>query len=554
MNKKIINIASNDNLQDVLGAIENTRADDLVLVVPRSNKVFKRIEQIRLLKKRIFDLNKNLTVFTSDPYIIEILNSEGIKTTQEIKGRKQLSGKEVDQKIKKRKNKLMTDIIPLRIKKGFSPPRLLEKKETNKKASFKREDFNEYLGKEDEFELLYRDRFKEEPKKLSIQKFPQQKNFFKKIIWLFLILAIALFLFIIFTSISRARIIIKPQKEQFSLNLPLTISNDFKELDLKNGLIPGEILEIKKNLSQEFQSTGEKELFQKAKGRVVIYNNFGTESQILVATTRLQTPEGLIFRIPKTIKVPGGKIIDGKLQPGQIETEVIADKSGSEYNIDPTDFTIPGFLGTPKYQGFYAKSLEKFSGGSIGKTRYVTEEDYKKAKEKITEDLKIKLKEELLNLKEFKILDEITEITINEDPLSSKAMDLGEKFNIILNGSIKTIGFKEENIKEFVRNYFKNSEQRIVLDQELSLNYLEPKINKGEESMNLSLNLNVFGFTVRDINKELIINDILGKSEKDLREYFGSKEEIESVQIFLSPFWVKNVPRDSSRVEIKIEF
>jgi hypothetical protein len=52
------------------------------------------------------------------------------------------------------------------------------------------------------------------------------------------------------------------------------------------------------------------------------------------------------------------------VQPGAIEAEVIADQAGSDFNIDPTDFKIPGFSGGPKFDKFYAKSSKSFSGGS----------------------------------------------------------------------------------------------------------------------------------------------------------------------------------------------
>jgi hypothetical protein len=105
---------------------------------------------------------------------------------------------------------------------------------------------------------------------------------------------------------------------------------------------------------------------QKARGTAVIYNEFSSEPQSLVATTRLETPDGKLFRLVEGVTVPGMTDVSGKKEPGAIEADVIADQVGAEYNIEPTTFTIPGFKGGPKYAKFSAKSMKSMSGGGGG--------------------------------------------------------------------------------------------------------------------------------------------------------------------------------------------
>lgn len=43
-----------------------------------------------------------------------------------------------------------------------------------------------------------------------------------------------------------------------------------------------------------------------------------------------------------------------------------ADGYGTEYNSAETDFTIPGFKGTPREKSFYARSKGTITSGFIG--------------------------------------------------------------------------------------------------------------------------------------------------------------------------------------------
>ena len=113
----------------------------------------------------------------------------------------------------------------------------------------------------------------------------------------------------------------------------------FKPLDLKKkyDLIFVGRLESNKGLDLLL------EVAQKSKGKITVYNEYGSSPQILIATTRFQSVEGLIFRTLKTISVPGARVENGKTIAGAIDVEVIADKAGQVYNVAPGKFTIPAF-------------------------------------------------------------------------------------------------------------------------------------------------------------------------------------------------------------------
>ena len=124
------------------------------------------------------------------------------------------------------------------------------------------------------------------------------------------------------------------------------------QIDAEN--IPIRVIDETQEVSLSYDVTGKNAASgKKAHGSVVIYNEYNSSPQTLVATTRLESSDGKIFRLTKNIVVPGTTVVGGSPQPGAIEAEVVADQAGSEYNIDQTKFTIPGFSGGPKFDKFY---------------------------------------------------------------------------------------------------------------------------------------------------------------------------------------------------------
>ena len=139
------------------------------------------------------------------------------------------------------------------------------------------------------------------------------------------------------------------------------------------------------------KSSGVEDVANRATGRIVVYNAYGASVQQLVRRTRFAAPDGKIFRLKETAFVPGAATVNGTLEAGALEVDVIADQPGDAYNIELTDFTIPGFKGSAKYDKFYARSKTPMSGGFIGRAAVVRDEDVAVASQSLEQVLKNKL-------------------------------------------------------------------------------------------------------------------------------------------------------------------
>ena len=83
-------------------------------------------------------------------------------------------------------------------------------------------------------------------------------------------------------------------------------------LDGVAGELAYEIMTIEKTDSKKIEAAGREEIEEKASGRLVIFNDFNTSSQRLIKNTRFETPEGLVYRINRSVVVPGQKTEDGE--------------------------------------------------------------------------------------------------------------------------------------------------------------------------------------------------------------------------------------------------
>ena len=301
---------------------------------------------------------------------------------------------------------------------------LKEKKEKNEEKTVK-----EFERKFEEFEEKEIEKFKEEDKEKKERK-AKNRKLYEKLILVSLILALILATAILIpTLMAKTKIKIITKKDEWNYIDSVIASKNTGEIDVSSKQIPAEIFSQKKNFNFSFQATGKRNVERKASGKIIIYNAYSSDIQKLVVGTRLSSPDGKIFRLNAEFIVPGAKITDGKIVPSSVEAGITADEPGEKYNIGSVGrFSIPGFEGSPKYQGFYAESKEPMKGGFIGEESFPTEEDIKKARLSAAEDLK-KIIESFLILqipRDFKIIDGGKQFTVVKEEISQSPDEKGK--------------------------------------------------------------------------------------------------------------------------------
>lgn len=288
-----------------------------------------------------------------------------------------------------------------------------------------------------------------------------------------------------------------------------------------------------------FQTTEKKSQESRAEGAVVIFNK-AKDPQVLIASTRLEAPNGKIYRIPRTIVVPASRQDGGQLTPGSKEVAVAADKPGSEYNLGLSDFTLPGLKGSPRYELVFARSKTEIKGGASGEQMVVGKGDresaftqlFSKAGSEAARLLAGKIPED-----EF-LLPPSVEFAVLKETLNPKMGEAADSFELQIEGEARAAIVRRSDLEAAL---FKDN----PLFSNLDLSKLRIK-----NLANLNMKIIGYKFDAPDFNAlisgkidaegavdENAIKSFLARSSSDADLILSAFPELARAEVRLRPFW-----------------
>lgn len=546
MRLKKIYVNKNDEAVEIIESVLESGAHEVVLSVPKFSKFSESENNFHLLKREGESSNKKIFIESVDDRVIELANASGIPASNPffVKPDRQLQDIIINKNIKRAPTSR-------KVEPNWNAPKTIF---VNSKTED--DEIPEPQGSSrgiDEIEAgsrLARE-IEEEfgPEESSGSKFSGKKT----LAILGIVLVSGILSFVSIYVLPEAEIKIIAQKAEYIYQNAVVVDKTIKVSDPVAMKIPGQIFTEKKNLSLAFKASGKKQVSKKAAGKITIYNAYSSEPQKLVATTRFMTPEGKIFRLAQTIIVPGARIVDGRIVSSSIEAGVTADKAGAEYNISGnTRFTIPGFKGTPRYDGFYAEAKGDLSGGFIGEIAYPTEEDIRLAKIEMSKALQDATKIAVLEKipKEFKMVENSFFFNISKQTVNSETNEQGQ-FTIFAEAENIVMAFLEDDIRASLSERIKNEigEDHIVKSERLNYGLARVDLAVGRMTFPIDYKATL----ARKIDSESLKGQFYKKSEKELKALLLSMPGLESAEINLWPRWVRRVPSRSEKVNVIID-
>ena len=353
-----------------------------------------------------------------------------------------------------------------------------------------------------------------------------------------------------------AKIIIEPNVTSNKIDLDLHGSVDVTKADKTN--IPVSVIDKDESVTLSYDVKGSSSIAaKKASGSVVIYNNYESSPQTLIATTRLESTDGKIFRIVKNVVVPGTTTVAGEVKPGAITAEVIADQPGVDYNIDPTSFTIPGFKDGPKYDKFSAKSSDKMTGGLTDNVSAtggaISQSDIDNAKQKTEAAIKDKIAQSIAaDLPEgVMALPQAEKITITKSNASAKIGTLAAKFDYTVSASVHALVFSEDDVKIVINQSLSATKQAGDVKSDIAkIEYGTVNADFDKNTLDLRIHSDVTSTPV--INQDQVKNDLLGKSDDQLSAVLRKYTTIKNVKVEFQPTFISRIPQYSQRVTVEI--
>ncbi len=378
-------------------------------------------------------------------------------------------------------------------------------------------------------------------------EFDEPKRSSKKVLYIGAFVLVVLLGFGVSAFFKSAKVTITPKNQ--TVNLDDTVS---AKKDLSNGGLGFQVVTVVKDVEKNVEATGESQVIKKAQGTITIYNSYSSQPQKLVATTRFETPEGLIYRLINPVIVPGTSIKSGKTVAGSIDAIVEADKAGADYNIGLKDFTIPGLKGDPKYSKMYGRSKTEMTGGFAGMQKTVSPDVISQSNVELQELLKAALSKDITSQIPADFVLYASSLTYTFNPVTQANSSTGGAV-LKRRGTASAVIFDKGLLsRALLAKLIPASVNDVV--KVTNLEDLDFAYASGTSSVSTASSI---AFTLKgnpqfvwvfDENK--IKSELLGLSKKEAKNVIIKYPTIKEAWIETQPFWNQTIPSDSNKVTV----
>lgn len=357
--------------------------------------------------------------------------------------------------------------------------------------------------------------------------------------------------FIGINQFDSASVRINPHRELVSVETTTTLtkSAEIGELDFA-------VIAITDSVEIPLEADTTVPVEKYATGTIRIFNDYSTAPQRLSPKTRFESVDGKIYMIGDDVElVIPGKTEDG---PGEVTATVYASEPGEEYNIDVTDFSIPGFkeLGLDeKYSTIYALSTEPFTGGFTGTRPAVSEKVQETHEQQLTETLVEKLQHRLQVDKTFgmMVIENTTRIE-REDIAFDTAQD-GTEGTLSLSGTLYALLVSKEDLGTYLaqQELAITDQEKVFLDETSTVSVAYQGGDIAYETVEeLPVTIVGQGLFVWQPNAERIATELTGVAKSTIAPIANTIRSIGAINVKNHPRWRNTLPDAVEAITVKI--
>lgn len=303
-----------------------------------------------------------------------------------------------------------------------------------------------------------------------------------------------------------------------------------------------------------FSSTGTKKKEQEARGVIRVYNGYSTSSQTFIAQTRFVSENGKLFRAIEKIKIPGARREGGKLIAGAVDVPVEAQEPGEAYNIGPSNFSLPGLVGTAMYTSIYGKSAESMKGGAVESISIVSADDIERAKQTLLLDLKEKALAKFRGaLTDGFML--VPEALSAEFVSFSSVAKEGEEFEHFTSNAkvqVTTMFFPKRELESLVEKALNDQLEKGEYLKKDTMQYSASVENFDvlQKLLTVRVNGSVQGYW--ELDTEEIRSQVQGLNALQMSTLLEQYPHIAQSDLSFWPFWERRASKDLLTIEIKL--
>lgn len=568
--RKVLYVDLDEEIPSIFERIQRLPYSDVYLVVPERAILLQSIVNLQILKKKTVELRKNLSLITTDSSGIQLAYQAEIPVFDQYAGHRPTKTVKVVTD-----DALLEPINAMRNEIGNEAPERL----TQKKVSIF-DVVKEVKQRKGFVWTRLRDAWKARQEKNRLKPKGPGEGPSRKTLGTLVVASLAILFLISYVALPGATVTITPKVNVIEQSTNITLANA-NVYGTNPSIEGGHVLvsypiSVTVETTLTYSSTGQLFNGTNAGGTVTLVNERSTP-WTLVAFTRLQTEEGLVFRTQEAVTVPGATTSSF----GSVDVTVLADETdvygrvtGERGNIGPSSFFLPG-LREESQDILYAQSTAAMTGGSTVVTLQVTQEDLDASASLLESQLEANIEEAFdaeiaerntTNGTNLMLLTGYGSTTLGEPVLSIPYQlvdSLQDTFEVSGTLTVSGYAFDRDEFLNVVRTALeerKSPDKILIKIDEDSLTTELFEINETPGVIKFTATLK--GIEAYDLNPETengaklikkIKEHIAGKSLKDAEDYVQNLPEINKVTISTWPIWAPTIPTVLENIDIHVD-
>lgn len=367
-----------------------------------------------------------------------------------------------------------------------------------------------------------------------------------KSIFLVLFLLVGGFVFFIVTTLfPRASIVVHPKTSEQKLTKDIILSSKTTTPDYVRFTLPATILEENLEVSAVFENAGGTPTQDFSRGSITFTNTQDQEQRLLPKTQMRHVDSNIIFLTDTPVTIPA---------KGNLTVSVTAKEKGPAGDVSPGKFVIEKFSKSLQ-EAVPAQSETAFSGGESSDSE-ISQDAIDAAQKKVLEQAKSDALAKLTSKAGgASIRPDLINTEVLSQHVSASKGSRALRYTAQANVKARAFVVSTHDIISLMTLALRAS---TALDEEFlsynassfTLAIAQADWLSGQARVSASLT----GTYAKKISAgELTADNLPGLSEKEIIEHFAASPNVGSVDVALSPFWVKSAPSKKNQIDVRIE-
>jgi len=550
---KIIYLEPDEEIINIVDRLKTIPEKKIALVVPSGAVLVSSAINLRLLQEESEKLGKEISIVTTDSTGRNIATQLGFTVYENLGAARENRVRDLEEQersplVRKRiPEKKLEEIEEDDLEGGYTDMDEEEYHASEKIGTKKASIFDEFDEEEEERPVR-----KKEPVVVRKKLHPLISN---PKAWIFGTMGFILILFLLVFVFPKATVYLNVAAAEENLDIDFKLATDVTTVSKSDNkvVLPANWESKDEEVVVSVPTTGAKNVGDKAKGIVVIYNRSGKTVNIS-AGTQFLTSDNKVFVIPQAASVPGAVVSEyGEMIAGKSSTNLEAGEGGTAYNINPSRFYIPS-LADITGNLVYGQTEDALVGGTDKNAQVVSKDDIDKAKQMAKDQMDKKQSDEFGMQGEKLFVQGLGVVANNNETMDKKEGDEADKLTLDVKTTFSFLTFSKIDFDKMFADSLKlniGSQKELVGTGYRSVSW--DVINFDNKKKQAELVAHVKILTAATINQDFLKSKIVTLSIPELRTVLSQYTDVELDHVsFFPPLLIQSIPSNERNVNIVV--